>query len=327
METLDFAKLLGAGGLAGASAIAPPIALLGAVPEVAKLIGGIGQRIQANKIGKRTQRPMYEIPQSAIDALATQQNLAMGNAPGLSTAQNQLAQSQAGSISAIQGSGGGQAETMAALALLDQNAGTAAQNLGAMQEDWKAGQYANLINEKNRMAQWEQQQFLYDKDEPYRNAMEKMSQLREEGNQNMYDAGKSLGGLAASTITSDGDGEGTMGEAASRLAGSAGSRIGTRQGESPTDNTAMNRSIDLDNMGPQGEGPINPNGLDRLSPAAPVDDGTLPMDETPMGGRQYNPGSEGILGTIWDYKMGNRINGRPDDKLLGVVAKRLGGIR
>ena len=296
MALFDEASTALGTGMNIASAVNPVVAGIGAIPEAFKLGLGVTQALRARKIEKSQQRPIFGIPGAAQNALAGQYNLAMGQAPGLNTAQQQLAQARAGSVSAVQNSGGGGAERLAALTMLDQNAGNQARELGAMQEQWQAQQQANLINAQNQYADWQQRAWEYNKYKPYEQAMAKAAELRNAANTNFYGAAKSAGGLISSALS--GGGQKTLGDLAKDAS------IPGRQMESPYN--SQNKVIDQRNMGPQGEGPINPNGMDKLAPIPASGDGSIPfMGSTAPNSREYNPDGMPVLG--FNYAMGNNL--------------------
>jgi hypothetical protein len=200
MAIFDQASTALGTGMNVASAVNPAMMGLGMIPEAFKLGLGVTQALRARKIEKTQQRPIFNIPGAAQNAMAGQYNLASGQAPGLNTAMQQLAQAQAGSINAVQNSGGGGAERLAALTMLDQNAGNQAQQLGATQQQWQAEQQANLINQQNRYADWQQRAWEYNKYKPYEQAMAKAAELRNAANTNIYGAAKSTGGLISSAL-------------------------------------------------------------------------------------------------------------------------------
>lgn len=198
----EFGKTLLGGGMAAASALNPAMAIAGAAQPLFQGILGLTQGARARQIARRYPRPTYQIPGAATNALNDQRNLAMGQAPGLNTARQQLMQIQAGSANAIMGSGGGNNETLAALAMLDQNAGNQALDLGAMQEQFKAQQMGNLINEENAYAQWQEKKQDWDVTQPYIQAMEKSAAMNDAANTNVHDALGVAGGLVAQTLKS-----------------------------------------------------------------------------------------------------------------------------
>jgi len=193
--------MAGTGGLSAASAMNPYAAIAGAIPQVFQGALGVGQMIKGAKLAKSTQRPWMDVPAAQTEALFNARNMANGQAPGLNTAMQQMAQAQAGSIAGIQNSGGGGAERLAALTMLDQNAGTQAQNLGAMQENWKANQMGNLQNQLMQLADTQQKQFMYNKDEPYRNIMAASKASTDSGIQNLHGSLTGLGGTFAASLT------------------------------------------------------------------------------------------------------------------------------
>lgn len=190
-------------GMGAASAISPWMAAAGAVPELFKLGQGIAQSVRARKIERSQQRPTYTPPAAAVEALANQRALAAGEAPGMSAARNQLASSMGGSIAAIQGSGGGQAERLAALTRLNRNASLAALDLGARQQEWRASQEANLINQLDRFAPYQEAAWEYNRNKPYQEAMQMASDLRTTGVKNQYSALKQGAALAGAAMVKE----------------------------------------------------------------------------------------------------------------------------
>lgn len=197
---IDWEQLLKIGGKAAMTAVAPETALLGAIPEVFRGVTGVGQMVMGRKLAKNAKRPNFEIPASAQNSLARRQNLANGEMPGYDQARQLLAQDNAGSMAAIASSGGGQAEKMAAFMGLNNQANTNALRLAGQAGEYAANAQNNLANAENQYADWQQKQFIYNEDEPYRNAQEKAALLSGEGKSNVFDALKSGGGLIASTL-------------------------------------------------------------------------------------------------------------------------------
>jgi len=289
--------MAGTGGLSAASAMNPYAAIAGAIPQVFQGVLGVGQMIKGAKLAKSTQRPWMDVPAAQTEALFNARNMANGQAPGLNTAMQQLAQSQAGSIAGIQNSGGGGAERLAALTMLDQNAGTQAQNLGAMQENWRANQMGNLQNQLMQLADTQQKQFMYNKDEPYRNIMAASKASTDSGIQNLHGSLTGLGGTFAASLTKRPAGD------IGSLVDSPAPSVAGRQPEPMTDTSSVNKQ---NQMGPQGEGPMN--GLPANS-ELPTDSGEIPfMGSTNPGDAAYNPDGQPIPG--YDYAMGNNFGRR-----------------
>lgn len=288
MAIFDEASTALGTGMNAASAVNPAMMGLGMIPEAFKLGLGVTQALRARKIEKTQQRPIFNIPGAAQNAMAGQYNLASGQAPGLNTAMQQLAQAQAGSINAVQNSGGGGAERLAALTMLDQNAGNQAQQLGATQQQWQATQQQNLINQQNQYADWQQRAWEYNKYKPYEQAMAKAAELRNAANTNIYGAAKSTGGLISSALSGGNDTAGTAQKAASGmagggLAGAAGGVVGKTVNDLAKDVAAE----DAVKVMPAGNGEI------------PF------MGSTNPGDAAYNPDGQPIFG--YDYAMGNNF--------------------
>lgn len=239
-------SLLLNGGMSAASALNPAFAIAGAAAPLFQGILGLTQGARARQISKRNPRQEFAIPGAATNALNDQRNLAMGQAPGISNAMNQLAQSQAASIAAMQNSGGGAGERLAAMALLDRNAGASALDLGAMQEDWKARQMANLVNQQNDYAKWQAQKWDYDVNQPYQEAQAKAAAMNDAANSNIHNALEVAGGLVGQTLTGASP-AGQASGAASRQG--AGSGIAGK-GASMALDTAMKKSADPSKIEP-----------------------------------------------------------------------------
>lgn len=201
-----FKKILefgGTGGLSAASALNPATAIMGAIPGVYQLGKGIIQDIQGDKLAKSAVRPVMNMTPAQQAALAQAFNLMRGEAPGSQAARDAMARSQAGSIAAIQNSGGGGAERLAALTRLNQNANTAAMDLGAMQQQFALQQAMNYQNQLMQADETQKRQFLYNQDEPYRNTMAKAEALDTAGPRNIMEGLERLGRAGASAISQD----------------------------------------------------------------------------------------------------------------------------
>jgi len=199
-------ELLKAGGMSAMSAINPAFAVAGAAKPLFQLGLGIAQGARARSISRRNPRPTYNIPGAATNALYDQRNLAYGQTPGMNTAMQQLAQSQAGSISGIQNSGGGGAERLAALTMLDQNAGNQALDLAAMQEQFKERQMQNYIGAQNAYAGYQEKKRDWDVMQPYIDAQAKAAAMNDAANTNIHGALGEAGGIVSSVIKNGANG-------------------------------------------------------------------------------------------------------------------------
>lgn len=193
-------ELLKAGGMSAMSAINPAFAVAGAAKPLFQLGLGIAQGARARSISRRNPRPTYNIPGAATNALYDQRNLAYGQTPGMNTAMQQLAQGQAGSISGIQNSGGGGAERLAALTMLDQNAGNQALDLASMQEQFKERQMQNYIGAQNSYAGYQEKKRDWDVMQPYIDAQAKAAAMNDAANTNIHGALGEAGGIVSSVL-------------------------------------------------------------------------------------------------------------------------------
>lgn len=189
-----------ANGAGAVSALNPVTAGLAAVPALMEMGLGIGQQIKGHQMAKSAVRPTLGIMPSQTQALYNAQNMAGGIAPGMSLAKNQLASNNAGTTYAIQNSGGGTQDRLAALLMNSRNADANAMQLGAQQEAYSQAMQMNLQNQLMQKAEAEQRLFNYNLDEPYRNLTAMAAAKQNAGVQNMHEGANSLGGVAASAI-------------------------------------------------------------------------------------------------------------------------------
>lgn len=272
-------KLLTAGGTSALSAVSPWTLAAGLPAEAFKLGKGIADRALANKIDRRTQRPMFQIPGAAIEGLNLQRNLAAGQSPGLSQAQNLMAQSQAGNTAAILNSGGSSGERMAALMGQNQIANQGALQLGAQQENWAAAQNQNLINQLGQFEDWQQKKWNWDIQQPYEQAKAKAAELRADASQNIYGALRGIGGQAAATIKTGGEDASTLGQVTTNADGSLGPVSPAAKVADPTKDyqgilgigdPTMPRDGDGSKTSPSIESPATPDAQKAKGPAPKI---------------------------------------------------------
>jgi hypothetical protein len=212
---------LATGGALAASAMNPVTAGLAlAQPLFQGVLAGI-QGVNAKRIQRQNPRPVQGIPGSQQEALANARNMAMGLAPGTALAQNQLDRTLGGSIAAIRDSGGGQAERLAALTRLDANAGTQVQQMMAAQQQYQQQMDMNLQAQLDRQAQYEQNAWEYNQNQPYQAAQAKAAALHDAANDNAFNAIGGIGGALASGLKKARTSSGTGQQAATGLAGGA----------------------------------------------------------------------------------------------------------
>jgi hypothetical protein len=181
-----YLRLLQAGGMAAASALNPAQAALGLAQPIFQAGLAGWQAIQRRKIAQSHPMPAYKIPGAATNALWDSYNLSHGQMPGISQAQQLLAQQQAGTNSAIMNTGG--AGTMAALAMQDRNSSDASLTLAGQMQAQQAGALQNYIGQQDAYAQWQAKQFEWDKQRPYLDAMATSAAMGDASNVNFHDA-------------------------------------------------------------------------------------------------------------------------------------------
>ena len=201
-------KMAGEGGLSAASALNPYAAAANAIPQLFQAGLGIAEQVKGDRLAHSAVRPFMSMPAAQVESLYNARNMAGGIAPGLDLARQQLAQNHAGTVYGIRSEGGSGAERMQALLGADQNAGMQALQMGQQQEDWASRMQMNLQNQLAQAAETQQRQFIYNKDEPYRNIMEASKANRDSSNQNIHGALTGLGGTFASALTGE-DGSGS----------------------------------------------------------------------------------------------------------------------
>lgn len=323
----------GTGGAAAVSQMNPVTAIASAVPALFQTGLGIAQEIKADKLAKSTVRPIMRVPGSQLEALNNARNMAAGQAPGLNAAMQQMAQAQAGSIAGIQNSGGGGAERLAALTMLDQNAGTQAQNLGAMQENYRVNQMGNLQSQLMQMADTQNNLFAYNEDEPYKNIMAASQALHNAAPQNVQGGLTGLGGSLASMVGPI-NGKVNPGVVPPVTTNADGSLGPVSPVSAPTDMTKDYQSLlgigdpTMPRVGETVSYPYSPSKTPILTPGADESiqvggqgittvpfsgNGEIPfMGSTKPNDRLFSPIPEPIIGKMWDEKMGDEFNAGND---------------
>lgn len=199
---------------------------------------GLGQDMidEAQKLSAAYQRPEMQTPEAINMMMQLSQGRQYQNLPGMNIAQNQLGQSTASGLNAINEMSSG-AEGIGAIANLYSNQMKGQQNLAmqnAQYQDQNQQQYLGALND---LGNWQQKAWQWNKADPYLMAQEKASQLEMMGRQGQWEGLKNKMGSWAETFKGAG---GFLGNLASQ-AGAAGlfdkkipiERIGTMQKLNP----------------------------------------------------------------------------------------------
>lgn len=177
--------------------LAVPIAL-SALSSVPNWIAGFKQNQQAKELEKSLQRPDFEIPEAAKQALQSAQNQAgMTRLPGQSAVEGSLNQNTANQLDTIERMGPGGATSLNAAGQVYGGQQKATTDLGiAAAGNWNQNQ-ANLQNQLGRMGEWENQQWNWNERLPYENQATAIRALNEGSMRNFDSGAKDLFGGAA----------------------------------------------------------------------------------------------------------------------------------
>ncbi len=172
-----------------------------AVPAAVQGITGLIQNRKANRLASGLQDPVYDIPQSAVRALANAQNQSYSRQmSGQANLQNDLEQRQAASTSDVLRTATSGAEALAALTSLNQNGLMAQNQIGfRAAQDYEARQNA-LRNQLGVMAGYEDKAFEINEMQPFLRDAAAASALKNAGINNMYQGIKGLAGAAATGL-------------------------------------------------------------------------------------------------------------------------------
>ena len=184
------------GGMSPSSALNPLFGLLQSVPNIYQGALGVKQLIDARKLEKSTVRPTRSIPGADLEALALSRANAYGVRPGTALAQAALGRNLAGGMSSALQSGG--PEGLAAATAMAQNADATAMETAAQQDSWRAGQQQQVLSQLNKIAEQQDQNWDWNKRQPYIDASTKSEQLRDAGYTNVNDSLYGVGGAISS---------------------------------------------------------------------------------------------------------------------------------
>lgn len=181
--------------------------VLGAASGIYNIASGIHQNNQSNKINPI--RPNYQIPSAIRNNLAIATNLAnTQRLPGQSIAENRIRENSANSLNAIQKSGTSGNNILNAASQINQNQNNANNDLAVQGAQMQMDNQGRLMDVNNTFAQYQDQAFDYNKNQPYMMELAKKMALKQAGAENISSGLSSLGGLATSFIGQGGGGGG-----------------------------------------------------------------------------------------------------------------------
>ena len=280
------------GGMSPSSALNPLFGLLQSVPNIYQGAVGIKQLIDARKLEKSTVRPTRSIPGADLEALALSRANAYGVRPGTALAQAALGRNLAGGMSSALQSGG--PEGLAAATAMAKNADATAMETAAQQDSWRAGQQQQVLSQLNKIAEQQDQNWDWNKRQPYIDASTKSEQLRDAGytnvNDSLYGVGGAISSFAGNPLARAARAGNSTASAMSGMAG-AGVSSAASNPSSPKDisrglSIPARRGFRPSRVSGQGEGPANAMpGITKV-PYDPNETGIQPTDNT-----QLTPGT------------------------------------
>lgn len=133
---------------------------------IVKALTGLFQNIKANKI--KENRPTYTIPDEVFKNRNMAQTAAMSNRlPGQNQLENQMGANQASMVNAAMNSSNNSGDILAALGNINQNTNSQMNNLAIQQAQNKQANMDRLMDANNNVADYKQQEFDYNQNQPY----------------------------------------------------------------------------------------------------------------------------------------------------------------
>lgn len=170
-------------------------------PEINKLMLAGKYRKDSAAYEKKYPRPKYEIPQALKDYLSQAKFRAGAvGLPGQGQAEARMGRQMASSARAMQESGQSSSSIIAGLAGLNQQGLEQQANLAALGAQQQDRRMTDLYGAQTAMASEQKAQFMYDKDEPYRNAMDLASRLMKSADEGKQIGIEGISGILQSSI-------------------------------------------------------------------------------------------------------------------------------
>jgi hypothetical protein len=168
------------------------------VPSIAQGITGAVQSKRARNILDNLNRPQFEIPTAVTEALGTARTLASTNQlPNQVQAEMAINQGTANSLYNINQNATSGTEALAAITGVAANENAAMNDLSGRAAVFSQQQNQNLINQLSQYANWQQNAWDYNVNQPYQMKLAEGQALAGSGMQNKYEALKGAsGGLA-----------------------------------------------------------------------------------------------------------------------------------
>lgn len=198
--------LSGAASGAAAGSVAGPWGTVigGVVGAGVGLFTGESAKKKRDKAASAVQRPTYQIPQQIFQNQAMYEAQANSSrVPGQENIEKQIGQLQSQSLNASQKAAGSSADALAAVGQTQQNTLNEYGNLAQMGAQYQLQNKDKLAQARETTADYQQQAFDYNKNEPYQQAYaynQKLQDQNRQDNQNMVNDVQALSALGTSAI-------------------------------------------------------------------------------------------------------------------------------
>lgn len=185
-----------------------PLALsagLGAASGLYGIFSGIHQQNMANNISAK--RPKYSIPGEATNNVDMYRDLTNSTRiPGQSVAENRIRSGTANSLNALKTAGGGSNSILNNISQINANQNAAMNDLSVQGAQFQAMNRDKFAEANQVLAGYKDQEFDYNKNQPYMMAMARKMALQQAGAENINNGITGLSGLATSFIGQGGAG-------------------------------------------------------------------------------------------------------------------------
>lgn len=172
------------------------------------LIGGLSGKKKRDAAAKAAaDRPEYRIPKEVYQNKAMYEAMAKSSrVPGQDQIEKQIGQTEARSLNASQRAAGSSADALSAVGNIQQNTLDQQGQLAAMGQQYRAQNMDKMAASRENLADYKQQSFDYNKNQPYQIAFAQNQKLQDQNrmdNQNMVNdvqalsamGGKAVGGI------------------------------------------------------------------------------------------------------------------------------------
>ena len=147
------------------------------------------QGVEGNQLGRSKTRPKYELPDSQIAALEEMKMLAsQTKAPGQDLANSLMDADFANSTRRMIEASDSPNQVVENLAAMNSNQNRAKAGMAIRGAEMQRQNKLSLVQELDRMAEFERQQFIYDKVAPYEEAMAASKAKKDAAAHNIHDA-------------------------------------------------------------------------------------------------------------------------------------------